>query len=202
MPFFMPSVTDERDALITVAQQQTRQLRSTAWNLSWEQACATPLPSRLSIAGLLAHGAQVTHGWLTAARRAPALIADSEYPQIGAQIGLSMMHTGAEVPAEPDLQRLLGIVDGRIDEIAEVVSELDLDARVPNPRPAYLPDVDSFSNRWVIHHIITEIARHAGHADLIREAIDGRIAYELNFYAEGGTVEQWQQQAAQWGLPG
>lgn len=32
-----------------------------------------------------------------------------------------------------------------------------------------------FSLRWVLMHLIEETARHAGHADLLREAIDGAV---------------------------
>jgi hypothetical protein len=32
-----------------------------------------------------------------------------------------------------------------------------------------------FSLRWMVLHLIEETARHAGHADLLREAIDGTV---------------------------
>jgi hypothetical protein len=38
-----------------------------------------------------------------------------------------------------------------------------------------LPDGRHFSLRWVLLHLIEETARHAGHADLLREAIDGSV---------------------------
>jgi hypothetical protein len=39
--------------------------------------------------------------------------------------------------------------------------------------------------RWVLLHIIEEFTRHAGHADIIRESIDGATMYELLFALEG-----------------
>ena len=39
--------------------------------------------------------------------------------------------------------------------------------------------------RWVLLHLIEETARHAGHADIVRESIDGANAYELMAAAEG-----------------
>ena len=33
--------------------------------------------------------------------------------------------------------------------------------------------------RWVLLHLIGETARHAGHADIIRESLDGKTAFEL-----------------------
>lgn len=200
MPFAAPPIHTETEALVTFAQQQVRQLRSTALNLTWEQATATPLPSSLSIAGLVAHSVQVIHGWLAAAQRAPEVIPLEEYAHITAGTGLPEgSFSGCEVPEGISLERLLGMLDDRVDELAEVIPGLDLDLEFPNPAPQYMP-AESYSNRWAVNHIITEIARHAGHADLIREAIDGATAYELNFYADGGTPEQWAEQAAAWGI--
>ena len=34
---------------------------------------------------------------------------------------------------------------------------------------------EPFDLRWILLHMIEETARHAGHADLLREAIDGRV---------------------------
>ena len=43
----------------------------------------------------------------------------------------------------------------------------------------------AWSVRWVILHVINELARHAGHADIIRETIDGATMYELIAGLEG-----------------
>ena len=42
--------------------------------------------------------------------------------------------------------------------------------------------------RWFALHQIEENARHAGHADILRESLDGKGAYELNARADG---EEW-----------
>ncbi len=62
-----------------------------------------------------------------------------------------------------------------------LVETADLDAAVPVPQdaPWFPKDVESWSVRWVILHVINELARHAGHADIIRETIDGATMYEL-----------------------
>ena len=49
-----------------------------------------------------------------------------------------------------------------------------------------------FRSLW---HLGTEIARHAGHADIIRESIDGAIAYQLNAQADG---EPWPPEGVDW----
>ena len=47
--------------------------------------------------------------------------------------------------------------------------------------------------RWVLLHLITETARHAGHADIVREAVDGAAAYPLMAAAEGWPATPWLQ---------
>ena len=45
--------------------------------------------------------------------------------------------------------------------------------------------------RWILIHVIEELARHAGHADIIREHIDGATMYELMAGAEGWPETPW-----------
>ncbi len=52
-------------------------------------------------------------------------------------------------------------------------------------------DVEAWSVRWVLEHLIAELARHAGHADIIRESIDGATMYELVAAAEGMAPQPW-----------
>lgn len=42
-----------------------------------------------------------------------------------------------------------------------------------------------WSVRWVLLHMVEETARHGGHADIIRESLDGRTFYELLYTMEG-----------------
>ena len=45
----------------------------------------------------------------------------------------------------------------------------------------------SWSMRWYALHLVEENARHAGHADILRESIDGKGTYELNALAAEQT---------------
>jgi hypothetical protein len=47
--------------------------------------------------------------------------------------------------------------------------------------------------RWVLLHLIQETARHAGHADVIRESLDGATAMPLLAAAEGWPATPWLQ---------
>lgn len=58
--------------------------------------------------------------------------------------------------------------------------------------PRRLPDdVEAWSVRWVLLHLVEETARHAGHADLMRELIDGAKMYELMAAVEGWPDTDW-----------
>ena len=79
-------------------------------------------------------------------------------------------------------------------ETAEVIGAIDdLGREVPVPKgvPWYPDDIDAWSVRWVLLHIIEEVARHAGHADIVRESIDGATMYPLMAAAEGWPATEW-----------
>ena len=73
------------------------------------------------------------------------------------------------------------------------ISDLGQPVPVPKGVPWFPDDVDAWSVRWVLLHLIEEIARHAGHADIVREAIDGATMYELMAAAEGWPATEWLQ---------
>ena len=47
----------------------------------------------------------------------------------------------------------------------------DLGRRVPLPQAPWFPDPEGCTVRWILFHLVEETARHAGHADIIREAL-------------------------------
>ena len=62
---------------------------------------------------------------------------------------------------------------------------------VPRDAPWFPNDVDAWSLRWVFLHVISELARHAGHADIIRESLDGATMYELVAAVEQREPQPW-----------
>lgn len=197
MPFFAPSVTTESDALFSFLEQQATQLRLTALDLSDEQVRSTPTVSTLSIAGLVAHSAQVIYGWLQQVREPHRVIAIDDYPKFNQEIGLDEIFDGSVLP-DRDIAEVLAALDAAIAEIGAVgrlaaSDQVDLDADVAVPDMPWFPADLTMNVRWILCHLNTEIARDAGHADIIRESIDGAIAYELNARADGQPwpAENW-----------
>jgi hypothetical protein len=62
---------------------------------------------------------------------------------------------------------------------------------VPRDAPWFPTDVEAWSLRWVLLQLIQESARHAGHADIVRESLDGATQYELMAAAEGWPATDW-----------
>jgi hypothetical protein len=94
-------------------------------------------------------------------------------------------------------------LSGALNDYAEVASETEsviggiADLAQPVPVPAGVPwfpdDVEAWSVRWVLLHLIEETARHAGHADIVRESVDGATAFSLMAAAEGWPATPWLQ---------
>ncbi|MEH0109674.1 DinB family protein [Tersicoccus sp. MR15.9] len=186
MAFLAVPVGSEADALATFIEQQLRQLRLTARGLSDEFARRTVPPSTLSIAGLVAHVSLATHTWLVRVQVAPEQASDARLQQDRPAVLAGTWYAGSEIPEGASLADLLEAYDDVAARVRPVTESVPLDVAVPVPEAPWFPqDVDFWTVRWVFMHLATEVARHAGHADLIREALDGKVAYELNAEADG-----------------
>jgi Protein of unknown function (DUF664) len=176
MPGSARPVTDERDGLLAYLAQQRLGLRATAHGLTDEQASSTPTVSSLSIAGLVKHTAWTERSWMSET----VMQRDAGVPDYPDQFRL------VDGETMPDVLAFYGSVAA---ETEAIVDELDdLEYRVPVPDAPWFPkDVEAWSLRWVLLHLIEETARHGGHADIVREAIDGRTFYE-NIAAYESTV--------------
>lgn len=185
MPGSVPPVADEREALLAYLTQQRYVLRLTAYGLDEEQARATPTPSPLSVAALIKHVTAVEAYWIGLA--------------LGREAGPASPEAYADnfrVAPDEALETLLERYDQVASETdAALAAPIDLGHPVPVPRdaPWFPRDVEAWSLRWVLLHLIEETARHAGHADIVREAIDGATAFPLMAAAEGWPTSPWMQ---------
>ncbi len=91
---------------------------------------------------------------------------------------------------------MLALYDEVARETEKAIAGIpDLSQPVPVPRdaPWFPADVDAWSVRWVLLHLIQETARHAGHADIVRESLDGATAFPLLAAAENWPPTPWMQ---------
>jgi uncharacterized damage-inducible protein DinB len=191
MPGTPPPVANEREALSVFLRQQHDGIRNVAFGLTDEQAHLKPTDSAICIAGLVKHVAHTERAWMERARAGTGGLPEDTRPRAerAAQYGQDWNADG------DTLQDLLVQFDevARSTESAVLDPEFDLDAPVPVPRdaPWFPKDVEAWSVRWVLFHVLEEVARHAGHGDIIREHIDGATMYELLAAAEGWPETRW-----------
>lgn len=91
--------------------------------------------------------------------------------------------------AEETLAEVLDQYEAAARETDTVIAGIaDLGQAVPVPQglPWFPADVKNWSVRWVLLHLIEETSRHGGHADIIRETIDGATLFPLL-----AAAEQW-----------
>lgn len=188
MPAQAPALSDERALLLVYIAQQRDGVRNAAFGLTDEQARLTPTVSSLSIGGLIKHVAKTERGWIDMVRAVPRTTdqADDEADYVDG-FRLRDDETLADALAAYEL------VQRETEEVLASIDDLGRDVPVPKGVPWFPDDVEAWSVRWVLLHVIEETARHAGHADLIREAIDGATMYPLLAAAEGWPATDWLQ---------
>ncbi|GGW55156.1 hypothetical protein GCM10010503_35220 [Streptomyces lucensis JCM 4490] len=178
MPGFAPPVADERTALTAYLAHQRRALRVTAHGLTEEQARTAASASELSIGGLIKHAARCENFWtdlILQQRRGPQRTADESDAD---EFRLAPHESLADVLAA------YAEAAERTDAVIAGIADLGQAVPVPRGLPWFPEEVGEWSVRWVLLHLIEETARHGGHADVIRESIDGATLYPLLAAAE------------------
>jgi uncharacterized damage-inducible protein DinB len=190
MPALAPPVTDERSALREYLAYHQSAYLAVSYGLTDEQARATPSASALSVGGLIKHATAMQRTWM--ARVAAAPDAPPKDPRPFEEIAKDF---GEQHVMRPDetLEGLLRAFEAQSAESLRLAETADLDTAVPVPQdiPWFPKNQKAWSVRWVILHVINELARHAGHADIVRETIDGATMYELIAAREGWTIDGW-----------
>jgi Protein of unknown function (DUF664) len=190
MPALAPPVADERSALREFLAYHQSAFFAVSYGLTDEQARSRPSVSALSIGGLVKHATGVQRTWM--ARVAAAPDAPPKDLRPFEEIAKEFADQHVMRPDET-LDGLLRAFEAQNAKSLELVDAADLDAVVPVPDdiPWFPKNIDAWSVRWVILHVINELARHAGHADIVRESIDGATMYELIAGLENWEPRPW-----------
>jgi uncharacterized damage-inducible protein DinB len=161
------TVTGERAELLQSLAKQRYFLRYTVRDLTDEQAAKHTTASELCLGGLIKHVALVERQWVSFMLDGPAAMSFDE-------VSAREWTDGFRMLAGETLAGLLGQYEqtaGRTDEL--VASLADLEAAHPLPEAPWFERGAQWSARRVLLHIIAETAQHCGHADVIRESLDG-----------------------------
>ena len=164
------SPSDERGTLLAYVEAQRGALRRALLGLTEEQAALKPSASELSLGGLLKHAAEAEHGWVRRARQLPP---DGQRDETN-------WHESFRLMEGESVASVLAYWEKVARETEEFIRSVpSLEDTFPLPDKPWFPPTPRVSMRWMLLHVIEELARHAGHADVIRESLDGKTGGEL-----------------------
>jgi uncharacterized damage-inducible protein DinB len=166
-----PAATGEHADLLAMLTKHRHFLRFTTRDLTDEQAGQRSTASELCLGGLIKHVAAVERNWVDFILDGPSTtddftaMSEADWAKRADEFRLLPSETLAGVLAD------YAEVARRTDELVATLP--DLDATQPLPKAPWFEPGGRWSNRRVLMHIIAETAQHAGHADIIRESLDG-----------------------------
>ncbi|MEU6283114.1 DinB family protein [Streptomyces sp. NPDC047028] len=165
------SLTGERADVLALLTKHRELLRGTTRGLTDEEAGLRTTKSELCLGGLIKHVAAVERNWTAFIVEGPSAMGDftamteedwarraDEFRMLPGETLEGVLATYADVAAHTD--SLLATLP-------------DLDAAQPLPKAPWFEPDTHWSARRVLLHIVAETAQHAGHADIIRESLDG-----------------------------
>ncbi|MFB9375836.1 DinB family protein [Kineococcus gynurae] len=182
---FPPGDHSERDVLHGYLAEQLTSIRNAAHGLTEDQARERPCRSSLSIGGILKHTV-----WVLRQREAQRSgdLGPDDVAAFTGSFTLTEQETLAGILAEFDAETTtyLDWVAG-LDPSAAMTEPPTPWEGVHEPRPSV--------RRYALVHHVEEFARHAGHADVIREQLDGATALPLRMAVDGvpgnAFVQPW-----------
>ncbi len=165
-----PMAADETGTLLGFLEFQRATLAWKCADLTDEQLRASTAASPITLGGMLKHLAYVEDFWFV------ETVQGEPSPRPWADVDWRAdndwdWHSAADETGD----QLRGLWTQRVENSRAIVTE-QLAASVPDPLGQTYPAWGGrahVSLRWVLTHMIEEYARHNGHADLLRESIDG-----------------------------
>ena len=157
-----PQVADEKATLVGFLEFQRATLEWKCSGLTAEQLARRAVPpSTMSLLGLVRHLAEVEWAWFdrvdTGVRRPPVYFSDAD-PD--GDFNGAVAEQACVDDAFASWQRA-------VEQSRAVTDRTPIDATFEHERHG------TTTFRWVLAHMIEEYARHNGHADLLRQLIDG-----------------------------
>ena len=168
---------EKADIARMFADQRTNYLY-TVDGITDEQARLRTTVSELTLGGLLNHVINNERSWMKVIAEMDAT-AEFDVSRMGTEYVMAAGDTVAGLREEYS----------RVAQATEAaLADLDLDAQVPLPTAPWAPVRTYQSVRFTLLHILREMAQHAGHADIIRESLDGGNTTRQMAIAAGMTI--------------
>ena len=147
-----PRAVGERAILLAAWQYQRDSLVRKVSGLTEEQARSSPVPSGTTLLWLVQHASYAERVWVR------NRFAQEKAPVAG------------DIVASGSLAEAIATYEAEWRAVDAIVAAHDLDAAMPDPNGGAVP----VTLRWIAVHLVEELARHAGHADILRELLDGQ----------------------------
>ncbi len=153
------STAGEREVLEAFVDYYRRVIVGKLAGLSDDDLRRRLVPSRTTLIGLVKHAAAVERGWFHHRL--------AQVPRDRISANSRGDDASWEVAADETVADVIAEYERACAESRRIAARFALDDTVPHHR------LGRVSLRWIYVHMIEEMARHAGHADILREQIDG-----------------------------
>jgi hypothetical protein len=172
-----PTLTTERADLLEALTKHRALFRHTVAGLSDDLAASRPTVSELCLGGLIKHVSAVEAEWCDFITDGPAAESTVDWGNIdwsNPPAEVIAYQNGFRMLEGETLEGLLAAYDEVATATDVLVTNVDLDQRQPLPAAPWNEPGATWTARRVFVHIVAETAQHAGHADILRETIDGQ----------------------------
>lgn len=192
-----PARLDEAAALATFLREQVESVRTAAFGVSEEEARETPTRSSLSLGGILKH---LSTCWPMWQRRAACERGERGWEPTEADVAL--FYGSFALTDDESLEQIFEQYDEASTALIGAIQSMDPDAEVLEAPAPWFGRLEPapVTARMLALHLIEEVARHAGHADIIRQQLDGAQAGPLVMAVHdiGGNdyIQPWRRAAS------
>ncbi|MGQ0483698.1 MAG: DinB family protein [Pseudonocardia sp.] len=167
------TTTGERADILAQLTYARHFLRNTVQNISDEQARLRTTVSELTLGGLIKHVAAVERGWADFACEGPSAMPEVDMSTISDE-QMRQWSEGFRLLENETLAGVLAEYEQVAARTDQLVGTLDLDFSHELPKAPWFAPGERRTVRRVFLHLVAETAQHAGHADILREALDGQ----------------------------
>jgi hypothetical protein len=168
---------EERADILEALRKHRGLFLVTVQGLTDEQAASRPTVSELCLGGLVKHVAATEAGWARFVTDGPDPASDVDWASIDWSDPPAAVVEHQQQFRMTEGETLASLLE-RYAEVAAatdaLVGTVDLSARQPLPAAPWFEPGATWSARRTFTHIVAETAQHAGHADILRESIDGQ----------------------------
>ena len=168
-----PTSSPEREELVAILAKHRGLFLVTVQGLTDDQARLTPTVSALSLGGLVKHVTATVVQWLDFVEHGPQGGADIDWDNPDPAM-FEAFANGFRLLPDETLAGVLAGWEAAAVRTEALVRSVDLEETHPLPQAPWFPPDEVWSNRRVFMHVLAETAQHAGHADIVRESIDGQ----------------------------